>query len=54
VHGSAPALTGKGIANPIAAVLTGGLMFDHSATLPAAAELKRAVRTVAGGSRPHA
>src|SRR5439155_9032647 len=29
VHGSAPALAGKGVANPLAAVLTGGLMFEH-------------------------
>src|SRR5258708_28148663 len=29
VHGSAPALAGKGVANPVAAVLTGGLLFDH-------------------------
>jgi len=49
VHGSAPALTGKGIANPIAAVLTGGLMFDHLGHPAAAAELKRAVRTVLAG-----
>src|SRR3989475_2505597 len=27
VHGSAPALAGKGIANPVAAVLTGGFVF---------------------------
>src|SRR5260370_17160255 len=26
VHGSAPALTGQGVANPLAAVLTGGLL----------------------------
>ncbi len=49
VHGSAPALTGKGIANPIAAVLTGGLMFEHLGHPAAAAELKRAVRTVLAG-----
>jgi len=46
VHGSAPALTGKGIANPVAAVLTGGLMFEHLGHLAAAADLKQAVRTV--------
>jgi len=49
VHGSAPALTGKGIANPIAAVLTGGLMFEHLGHPAAAADLKRAVRTVLAG-----
>ena len=46
VHGSAPALTGKGVANPVAAVLTGGLMFEHLGHPAAAAELKQAVRTV--------
>lgn len=46
VHGSAPALTGKGIANPVAAVLTGGLMFEHLGHPAAAADLKQAVRTV--------
>jgi 3-isopropylmalate dehydrogenase len=49
VHGSAPAIAGKGIANPIAAVLTGGLMFDHLGHPAAAAELKQAVRTVLAG-----
>ena len=44
VHGSAPALTGKGVANPIAAVLTGGLLFEHLGHPAAAAQLKRAVR----------
>src|SRR5881628_3106610 len=29
VHGSAPPLAGKGIANPMAAVLTGALMFEQ-------------------------
>jgi 3-isopropylmalate dehydrogenase len=46
VHGSAPALTGKGVANPVAAVLTGGLMFEHLGHAAAAADLKQAVRTV--------
>jgi 3-isopropylmalate dehydrogenase len=46
VHGSAPALTGKGTANPVAAVLTGGLMFEHLGHPDAATELKQAVRTV--------
>jgi 3-isopropylmalate dehydrogenase len=50
VHGSAPALAGKGIANPVAAVLTGGLMFDHLGHPAAAAELKQAVRRVLAAS----
>ncbi|HXG98597.1 MAG TPA: isocitrate/isopropylmalate family dehydrogenase [Gemmatimonadales bacterium] len=44
VHGSAPALTGQGVANPLAAVLTGGLLFEHLGHPAAAAQLKRAVR----------
>ena len=46
VHGSAPALAGKGVANPLAAVLTGGLMFEHFGYPAAATELKQAVRKV--------
>ena len=46
VHGSAPALAGKGMANPVAAVLTGGLMFEHLGYPAAAADLKHAVRAV--------
>ena len=46
VHGSAPALAGKGVANPVAAVLTGALMFDHLGLPGAADDLKQAVRTV--------
>jgi len=53
VHGSAPPLAGKSVANPIAAVLTGGLMFEHFGHVEAARELKRAVReALAGGVRP--
>jgi 3-isopropylmalate dehydrogenase len=44
VHGSAPGIAGKGIANPIAAVLTGGLMFEHLGQPAAAADLKLAVQ----------
>ena len=40
VHGSAPDIAGKGIANPLAAILSAGMMLDHlglatSATAPA-------------------
>jgi 3-isopropylmalate dehydrogenase len=28
IHGSAPDIAGKGIVNPIAAILSGGMMFD--------------------------
>ena len=29
VHGSAPTIAGKGIANPLAAILTVGMMYTH-------------------------
>src|SRR5207249_2577360 len=52
VHGSAPPLAGKGIANPIAAVLTGALMFEQLAHPEAARDLEQAVRaTLAAGVR---
>ncbi len=52
VHGSAPPLAGKGIANPMAAVLTGALMFEQLAHPEAARDLERAVRaTLAAGVR---
>jgi 3-isopropylmalate dehydrogenase len=46
VHGSAPPLTGKNVANPMAAVLTGALMLESLGFPGAAARLDRAVRTV--------
>jgi 3-isopropylmalate dehydrogenase len=52
VHGSAPPLAGKGIANPMATVLTGALMFDQLAHPEAARDLERAVReTLSAGVR---
>ena len=52
VHGSAPPLVGKGVANPMAAVLTGALMFEQLGYPAAARDLERAVRdTIAAGIR---
>jgi 3-isopropylmalate dehydrogenase len=52
VHGSAPALVGKGAANPIAAVLTGALMFERLGQAAAARDLETAVRaTLQAGVR---
>ena len=52
VHGSAPALVGKGIANPMAAVLTGALMFEQFGQEDAANEVEHAVRaTLQAGMR---
>ena len=46
VHGSAPPLAGKNVANPMAAVLTGGLMLESLGFPDAALRLDRAVRVV--------
>src|SRR6266536_3595385 len=52
VHGSAPPLAGKGIANPMAAVLTGALMFEQLGHPEAARDLEDAVKhTLAAGVR---
>jgi 3-isopropylmalate dehydrogenase len=47
VHGSAPDIAGKGLANPLGAILTGALILRHSAGLEAeAANIEAAVRKV--------
>jgi tartrate dehydrogenase/decarboxylase/D-malate dehydrogenase len=46
VHGSAPDIVGKGIANPLAAMLAGGMMLDFLGETDAAARVERAVRAV--------
>jgi 3-isopropylmalate dehydrogenase len=53
VHGSAPDIAGRGIANPLAAILSFGMCLRHSFQAPQAAErLERAVRAaLAGGAR---
>jgi len=52
VHGSAPALAGKGIANPLAVILAGALMFEQLGQGDAARALERAVQdTLAAGVR---
>jgi 3-isopropylmalate dehydrogenase len=48
VHGSAPQIAGKGIANPVAAVLTGALMVEQLGYPAAARDLKRAVTQALG------
>lgn len=53
IHGSAPDIAGKGIANPIAAILTAAMMLRHSFQLHEAADaIERAVdQTIAAGYR---
>jgi 3-isopropylmalate dehydrogenase len=47
VHGSAPDIAGKGLANPLGAILTGALVLRHSAGLEAeAVAIESAVRKV--------
>ena len=51
VHGSAPDIAGKGIANPVAQAWTGAMMLEHLGHADAAAAVVRAVeRLVADGS----
>jgi 3-isopropylmalate dehydrogenase len=43
IHGSAPALAGKGLANPLAAILSAGLMLTYLGRPHSAARIERAV-----------
>ncbi|MCQ8240046.1 tartrate dehydrogenase [Rhizosaccharibacter radicis] len=45
VHGSAPDIAGKGIANPIGAIWAASMMLDHLGESDAAAAIMRAVET---------
>ncbi|GAA1691436.1 tartrate dehydrogenase [Fodinicola feengrottensis] len=46
VHGSAPDIAGKGIANPVAQILTGAMMLDHLGETAAAEAVSAAVDAV--------
>jgi tartrate dehydrogenase/decarboxylase/D-malate dehydrogenase len=46
VHGSAPDIAGKGIANPIGQIWSGALMLDHLGHPEAAAAVEQAIETV--------
>lgn len=46
VHGSAPDIAGKGIANPLAAILSAKLMLDHLGQAKSAGAVQRAVGKV--------
>lgn len=43
IHGSAPGIAGKGVANPLSAILAGRMMLDYLARPEAAATIERAV-----------
>ena len=52
VHGSAPDIAGKNLANPIALVLSSAMMLDHLREPEAAERVRRAVReTLAEGKK---
>ncbi len=46
VHGSAPDIAGKNLANPIAVILSGAMMLDHLGEQRAAARVREAVHAV--------
>jgi tartrate dehydrogenase/decarboxylase / D-malate dehydrogenase len=46
VHGSAPDIAGKGIVNPLAAILSAAMMLEHLGMTAAAAEVEAAVAAV--------
>jgi tartrate dehydrogenase/decarboxylase / D-malate dehydrogenase len=48
VHGSAPDIAGKGIANPIGQIWAGAMMLEHLGQAEAAAEVMRAVEQALG------
>ena len=52
VHGSAPDIAGKGIANPLAAILSAGMLLDHLGLRESAAAVHRAVASVLKAGHP--
>ena len=46
VHGSAPDIAGKGLVNPLATILSAGMMLDHLGMAEAAVAVERAVAAV--------
>jgi len=51
VHGSAPDIEGRGIANPIAAIWSAALMMEHLGESAAAQRIMRALKAVTGEGR---
>ena len=52
VHGSAPDIAGKGIANPIGQVWSGSMMLEHHGYQEAAHEIVRAIEEVISEGGP--
>jgi len=51
VHGSAPDIAGKGVVNPLATILSAGMLLDHLEMTDAAACVERAVAAVLAEER---
>ena len=51
IHGSAPDIAGKGIANPIAAIWAGAMMLDHLGERTAHDNILRSIERVIGDER---
>jgi tartrate dehydrogenase/decarboxylase/D-malate dehydrogenase len=52
VHGSAPDIAGKGIANPIGQIWSGAMMLRHLGEAKAADAVENAIEAVLGGGGP--
>ena len=52
VHGSAPDIAGRGVANPIAQILTGAMMLEHLSETSGSRAVERAVERVLGAGEP--
>jgi tartrate dehydrogenase/decarboxylase / D-malate dehydrogenase len=52
VHGSAPDIAGKGIANPIGQIWSGAMMLDHLGERDAAAAVEKAIADVLAAGSP--
>jgi tartrate dehydrogenase/decarboxylase/D-malate dehydrogenase len=52
VHGSAPDIAGRGIANPIGQIWSGAMMLEHLGEHAAAAAIERAIERVLGEGGP--
>src|SRR5438067_5290216 len=52
VHGSAPDIAGKSVANPLAAILSAGMMLDHLGLERSAAAVRRAAAAVLRAGKP--
>jgi tartrate dehydrogenase/decarboxylase/D-malate dehydrogenase len=51
VHGSAPDIAGRGIANPVGQIWSASMMLDHLGQTEAAAHIMRAIEAVLAGDR---